>query len=111
MKTWTKEEVKNALPEIISVTKKHHNNVRDLKTELDEEKNSDRVQKLHREIEFEFREWVREIRHIGGDVKGPWIVDFDAGDGIFYCWRYGEEELLFYHRYEDGLKDRKPIED
>ena len=52
--------------------------------------------------------WAEEISSIGCEVKGLWLVDWDSGDG-YYCWRYPEASLAFYHSYEDGFKGRVPI--
>ena len=52
--------------------------------------------------------WVAEVNSLGGEVKGLWLVDWDCGDG-YYCWRYPEEALGFFHGYEDGFQGRMPI--
>ena len=52
--------------------------------------------------------WAREIASIRCEVKGLWLVDWDSGDG-YYCWRYPEASLSFYHSYEDGFQGRVPI--
>ena len=52
--------------------------------------------------------WAEELTTLGCEVKGLWLVDWDSGDG-YYCWRYPEASLSFYHSYEDGFKGRVPI--
>jgi hypothetical protein len=52
--------------------------------------------------------WAAEIVALGCEVKGLWLVDWDSGDG-YYCWRYPEESLGFFHSYEDGFAGRIPI--
>lgn len=52
--------------------------------------------------------WVAEISSLGCLVKGLWLVDWDSGDG-YYCWRYPEESIAFFHSYEDGFRGRVPI--
>jgi hypothetical protein len=54
-------------------------------------------------------EWARAIMELGIDVKGLWLVDFDNGSG-YYCWRYPEPALRFFHSYEDGFRGRVPIQ-
>lgn len=52
--------------------------------------------------------WAAEIMALGCEVKGLWLVDWDSGDG-YYCWRYPEESIGFFHTYEDGFAGRLPI--
>jgi hypothetical protein len=41
-------------------------------------------------------------------VKGLWLVDFDNGSG-YYCWRYPELRLEYYHSYDGGFGSRMRI--
>lgn len=52
--------------------------------------------------------WAAEVMAVGCEVKGLWLVDWDSGDG-YYCWRYPEESIAFFHTYEDGFAGRLPI--
>ena len=54
--------------------------------------------------------WSNEILALGMDVKGLWLVDFDHGNG-YYCWTWGEEDVLYEHGYNDGFRSRKLIEE
>jgi hypothetical protein len=53
--------------------------------------------------------WARDVTALGIEVKGPWLVDFDAGAG-YYCWRWPEESLEFFHGYEEGFAGRVRIQ-
>ncbi len=53
--------------------------------------------------------WAREMDELGIEVKGPWLVDFDSGDG-YWCWRWPEETLDYYHGYEEGFRGRVRIQ-
>ena len=53
--------------------------------------------------------WARSMEALGLEVKGLWLVDFDNGSGYF-CWRWPEEELAFFHGYEDGFDGRLRIQ-
>lgn len=53
--------------------------------------------------------WAREMEALGLEVKGVWLVDFDSGAG-FYCWRWPEPDLAFFHGYDDGFAGRVPIQ-
>lgn len=53
--------------------------------------------------------WAETLMAMGLEVKGLWLVDFDNGSG-YYCWRYPENGLQFYHSYEDGFTGRMRIQ-
>ena len=46
---------------------------------------------------------------LGVEVKGLWLADFDSGDGYYYCWQLGEDDIEHFHRYETGFAGRRPI--
>jgi hypothetical protein len=52
--------------------------------------------------------WARDVISLGIDVKGLWLVDFDNGSG-YYCWKFPEEGLQFFHTYEEGFRGRTRI--
>lgn len=54
------------------------------------------------------RSWAKEITAVGCEVKGLWLVDWDSGDG-YYCWRFPEETVSYFHTYEEGFAGRLPI--
>lgn len=54
-------------------------------------------------------EWVRQITAQGVEVKGLWLVDFDSGAG-YYCWKYPEPSLEYFHGYEEGFSGRLPLQ-
>jgi hypothetical protein len=53
--------------------------------------------------------WVRSMEALGVEVKGPWLVDFDNGEG-YYCWRDPEPRLEFFHGYDEGFAERVRIQ-
>ncbi|MDQ2970044.1 MAG: tetratricopeptide repeat protein [Acidobacteriota bacterium] len=55
------------------------------------------------------REWAREILALGAVIKGLWLVDFDSGAG-YYCWKYPEPSLEYFHGYEEGFAGRLPLQ-
>jgi hypothetical protein len=52
--------------------------------------------------------WTREIVAVGCEVKGLWLVDWDSGDG-YWCWRFPEESISYFHTYEEGFAGRIPV--
>lgn len=57
---------------------------------------------------------VGEIEHSGAHLKDVQLglVDFPAmkdGEVIDLCWQFGEPEVAFWHRREDGFAGRQPL--
>ena len=53
--------------------------------------------------------WAEQVRDLGLEAKGIWLVDFDNGDG-YYCWCYPEATISHYHGYADGFAGRLKIQ-
>jgi hypothetical protein len=54
-------------------------------------------------------DWAEAMIARGLEVKGLWLVDFDNGSG-YYCWRYPEAGLDYFHTYEEGFRGRMRIQ-
>ena len=54
------------------------------------------------------RAWAQQVSTLGCEVKGVWLVDWDSCDGYF-CWRFPEQALSFFHTYDEGFAGRIPI--
>lgn len=55
---------------------------------------------------------VQEIEKLGGNCKGLdlGLVDFPAkigGEVVELCWQYGEKEIMYYHRRDEGFAGRR----
>lgn len=50
-------------------------------------------------------DWAESVMSLGIQVKGLWLVDFDSGGG-YYCWKYPEPALEYFHGYEEGFGGR-----
>jgi hypothetical protein len=62
----------------------------------------ERIQKL-------ISSWIRAMEALGLEVKGLWLVDFDNGEG-YYCWKWPEERLEYFHGYDEGYEGRVRIQ-
>jgi hypothetical protein len=56
---------------------------------------------------------VREIQATGAIIKdiNTGLVDFPAlreGREVYLCWKYGEDELSFWHDLDAGFAGRQP---
>ena len=69
----------------------------------------ERINELPEEDAEEYQrvimEWAESVLGLGVEVKGLWLVDFDSGGG-YYCWRYPEPALEYFHGYEEGFGGR-----
>jgi len=69
------------------------------------------------EVEREARELARAIDAItehGAEVKDldEGLIDFPAlngGETVLLCWKLGEDEIRYWHRFEDGFAGRRPL--
>jgi hypothetical protein len=57
---------------------------------------------------------LEEIQSLGVVVKDldSGLVDFPSvreGEDVLLCWRLGEDEVAFWHGYDDGFAGRRPI--
>lgn len=57
---------------------------------------------------------VQDIEKHGCLFKGLelGLVDFPArigGEVVELCWQYGEKEIAFYHRRDEGFAGRRPL--
>jgi hypothetical protein len=65
--------------------------------------------RLEQRIQQAVSRWIRAMEALGVEVKGAWLVDFDNGRG-YYCWRWPEERLEYFHGYEEGFEGRVRIQ-
>ena len=64
----------------------------------------------------EIKDALAEIEAIGVQVKDldiglldfPCVVEEEI---ILLCWKYGEEEIGFWHGMEEGFRGRKPVDE
>ena len=57
---------------------------------------------------------VAELEDLGVMVKDLeyGLVDFPAdryGESVLLCWRYGEPEVSYWHKPDEGYGGRKPL--
>jgi hypothetical protein len=102
-KTFTFTEAAALLPDVRRLTEDAYQKVEGLSTRTSS------PEELQAAMDEVVSEWARAILALGVDVKGLWLVDFDNGSG-YYCWKYPESGLLFYHSYEDGFRGRVRIQ-
>lgn len=57
---------------------------------------------------------ITELEDLGVQVKDldSGLVDFPAeryGEKVLLCWRYGESEVSYWHKPNEGFNGRKPL--
>ncbi len=102
------EEARNLIPAVRKRTKEALSALaRTTGGESDDAEES--REQLEREAAEILGAWARDIEALGIEVKGPWLVDFDSGGGYF-CWKWPEESLDYFHGYEEGFSGRVRIQ-
>lgn len=105
-KTFTFEEARKLLPEVRARTAAAIETLREPQLTL---QSDDLTAEEREELEEEARRilllWAQDLIAKGLEVKGPFLVDFDSGGG-YYCWRWPEERLEYFHGYSEGFAGR-----
>lgn len=64
---------------------------------------------IEEELTAEYSKWQNKISRLGLVPKGTWLVDFDNGSG-YYCWKFPETEIRYWHAYQDGFSGRVELQ-
>lgn len=107
-RTFTFDEARALLPSVREKTRRALAALDGLAGPADEEPEAAR-RRMERAVEGILNGWREEVEALGIEVKGPWLVDFDSGAG-YYCWKWPEESLEFFHSYEEGFAGRVPLQ-
>jgi hypothetical protein len=99
------------LPIVYRVTRASSQEVQGLIDRLDhiDAKDETAVRGAEEKINAVIAKWQTKIEKLGAKPKGLWIADFDFGEG-YYCWKYPETKLEYWHAYTDGFSGRCLIE-
>lgn len=109
---FTHEEAQELLPIIFRITKTYSQKVDSLIERLDAVSggSEDLVTSIENQVNQLIQEWQNKVQKLGALPKGLWIADFDSGDGYF-CWKYPERGIEFWHQYSDGFSKRILVTD
>ena len=110
--TFSLEEAKAIIPLLRKVTENYVSDVENKMARLDSisSQNTNLILLLEEQINCEIHKWHSKVRKLGGEPKGLWMVNLDAGNGYF-SWKYPERELKFWHSYQQTFHDRIPLSD
>ena len=106
------EEAQTLLSVIFRITKTYSERVEALIERLDTlpPGNETLMASLETQVNGLIQEWQNKVQKLGAMPKGLWIADFDSGDG-YYCWKYPERSIEFWHKYTDGFTKRVRVTD
>ena len=102
-------EAQRILPVIRRITQDAVENVTQIEHQI-HNLSTETVERRHLEQDLNgvIHRWSGKVTKLGAVPKGFWLVDFDNGDGYF-CWKYGEAEVKFFHEYSTDFTGRAPI--
>lgn len=109
MAMFTLEEARALLPQVKAITQRAYDIVENLQERLTQDADPRDAKRLEARISEELQRWAVTVKALGVEVKGLWVADFDSGDGYYYCWKLGEDDIEHFHRYETGFAGRRPI--
>ena len=105
------EEAQQILPIIFKLTKKYSEEVSALMDSIHllDGKSPQLEDKIEVQINHLIQGWQNKMTKLGALPKGLWLLDFDSSDGYF-CWKYPERTIQYWHHYKDGFSKRKSVE-
>ena len=106
---FTLREAQALLPRVKELTEQAAVRVESIREEIESCPPGERLASLEGLTQQVVQTWAQAIEGLGCEAKGLWLVDFDSGDGIFYCWQHPETNLEFFHDYGTGFAGRKPL--
>lgn len=112
VRTFTADEAQTLLPIIYKITKHHSEIVKSLidKVDVRQKSNDADSWKLEQEINVHIETWKNKVQKLGIIPRGLWIGDFPTEDG-FYCWKFPEQSINYWHSKTDGYSKRVSIKD
>ncbi len=104
-------EATDLLPVIYRITETAQKEVKHLINRMEAIKlmSPSRASEIESEINVTVERWQQKISKLGAKPKGLWLADFDNGEG-YYCWKFPETEISFWHGYNDGFSGRTVLQ-
>ena len=106
---FTLPEAEELLPAIRKITKEAVDHFLLLEEKLKHfQADPEKWKNVEEEIAEVLNHWSEKVIKLGCQPKGIWLVDFDNGEG-YYCWRYGDDKIQYFHGYHEGFSGRVAI--
>ncbi len=111
-RVFTADEAQDLLGIIYKITKHHSELVKGLigKVDVRQKSNDPESWKLEQEINVHIETWKNKVQKLGLVPRGLWIGDFPTEDG-YYCWKFPEQKINYWHSKTDGYSKRVSIHD
>ena len=107
---FTYEEARALIDQVRECTAAANERLQEMRAQLESmPPHSSRAVKLNEWINTVINQWADDILELGALPKGLWTVDFDSGEGYYFCWTLNETDLTHFHMYEEGFMGRKPL--
>ena len=106
---FTYPEAVALLPQVREITAEAFAQSEEIQSQLATVTHDERYADLQEQLNELLQAWANSILVLGVEVKGLWTVDFDSGDGIYYCWVWPEPSLEYFHHYDSGFSARRPL--
>lgn len=109
---FTYDQALELLPKVVERTEEASTELKRLEAQLSAlPDSSETTEKLKEWINMLIDNWAQDIMAMEVLPKGLWTVDFDSGEGYFFCWKLKEKTINHFHKYEEGFSGRKPLSD
>ena len=110
-KVFSLDEARRLLPLVYRMTEDSSREVKGLMNRIDafSDKGHSSVAILENQINEIIDRWQIKMIKLGAEPKGLWMADFDNGEG-YYCWKFPEAEINYWHGYQDGFSGRILVE-
>jgi hypothetical protein len=106
---FTLRQAQQLLPEVQAITCEAEEQAGALAREIEDLPAGEQREHLRGAYNAVLQDWAGRILELGCEVKGLWLVDFDSGDGLYYCWQHPEDALEYFHDYDGGFAARRPL--
>jgi hypothetical protein len=108
-KIFTLKEAQALLPRVRALTFQAVTRAEKLQSSFEDLPAGEKRTQLEMQYHAIVRAWAEQVVDLGLEVKGLWLVDFDSGDGLYYCWHWPEKKLEYFHDYDAGFAGRRPL--
>ena len=117
--SFTLEEANHLLPIISKISREHSLVIDELfqKIDLVSSGNDEAVSEIEALIDESIRVWKSKLTKLNAIPRGLWVVDFpwvsevNPQDRGYFCWKYPEVAILYWHGLHEGHMGRIKVDE